>query len=143
MHFREELSKEDGKKKLFLVEGFLSCANAEIVKNHYDLVVFLDIDHDVALERRWKRSPKKQTKTEYCEFFDQVVWHHYLEYRQNQLANIGGSVPFVVVNANLEQQQVAKQVTTIIKSFMLHPVNTISKSSSDIPWNEQPSWFVK
>lgn len=71
-------------KKVFnlyiVIEGFLLFADKELC-SMLDYKFFLNVPHDICRERRMKRDKCSQ------EWYDEMVWKHYLEFRELQLKN--------------------------------------------------------
>ena len=116
--------------KHLIVEGYLSCCDFQIVSKYFDWIIFLDTTNsEVAKQRRWNRSKRKNDFEEFSQHFDSHIWKYYLKYRNMQMENIIKSgKSFVCINVD---EKSAKDVQKLIDQFVL---------DGNLP-NQPPEWY--
>ena len=119
-----------GTPRYLIVEGYLSCCDFQIVSKYFDWIIFLDTtDNEVAKQRRWNRSKKKNDFEQFSQHFDSHIWKYYLKYRTLQLENIIKSgKPFACINVD---EKTALEVQNLVDQFLL--MDTLP--------NQPPEWY--
>lgn len=84
-----ELLAEAGELVPVVVDGFLLMCDSSL-SDMLDVKIWLEADCDTCLQRRAQRN-SRMDKAEFSVFFRELVWPHFLMYREAQLANAGSS----------------------------------------------------
>lgn len=106
-----------------IVEGFLLFYD-ETLSNMFDARIWLEADPQECMQRRYHRRPKGDLDT-FARFYQDIVWSHYLKYRETQLLHAGTTFQ---VDAHHEMDALTKQVAA--HCFDLARTGTEQKSAS-------------